>query len=91
MISINPNAIDLLKTHRYYIDRWCLSINPNITKLLEDNTIEHINITSFNNLFKNPSIFEYDYELIKKTKQEINEEVYMKSLNPKRMLKLMEK
>ena len=38
----------------------------------------------------NPSIFTYDYEKIKENKKKLNEEIIIKALHPKRMLRLME-
>jgi len=40
-------------------------------------------------LSKNPSIFTYDYDLIKEKNKDLNEEIIIKALHPKRMLKLM--
>jgi hypothetical protein len=42
------------------------------------------------NLSKNPSIFTYDYDLIKEKNKELNEEIIEKALHPKRMLRLMQ-
>ena len=42
-----------------------------------------------NILFKNPSIITYDYEAIKERNKDLNEEILIKSLHPKRMLRLM--
>ena len=41
-------------------------------------------------LSKNPSIFTYDYKAIKNKNQDLNEEIIIKALHPKRMLRLME-
>jgi hypothetical protein len=38
----------------------------------------------------NPSIFTYDYELIRDNFKELGQEILMKTLHPKRMLRLME-
>jgi hypothetical protein len=38
----------------------------------------------------NPSIFTYDYELIRENFKELGEEIIQKALYPKRMLRLME-
>jgi len=55
-------------------------------ELLEENQ-DKIN---WFNLSRNPSIFTYNYELIKEKNRELNEEIIMKALHPKRMLRLME-
>jgi hypothetical protein len=66
-----------------------LALNPNIIELINDNTINYINLSK--NLFQNPSIFtyDYDYELIKLNFKELGEEIVIKSLHPNRMLRLM--
>ena len=38
----------------------------------------------------NPAIFTYDYDLIKANFKDLGEEIMIKSLHPKRMLRLME-
>ena len=63
-----------------------LSANPNAMELLEKNT----NKINYQYLSSNPSIFTYDYDLIKKTFKDLNEEVVIKALHPKRILTLME-
>ncbi len=63
-----------------------LALNPNAIELLKDNQ-DKIN---WYMISKNPSIFTYDYKLIKENFKELGEEIIYKSLNPKRILKLME-
>jgi hypothetical protein len=41
-------------------------------------------------LSANPSIYTYDYDLIKANFKELGEEIVMKALHPKRLLRLME-
>jgi len=48
------------------------------------NKIDYYNFSS------NPSIFTYDYDLIKENFKSLGEEIEMKALHPKRMLRLME-
>ena len=38
----------------------------------------------------NSAIFTYDYEKIRENRKELNEEIIIKALHPKRMLRLME-
>jgi len=40
-------------------------------------------------LMSNPSIFTYDYEAMKKKKEDLNEEVIAKALHPKRVFRLI--
>jgi len=40
-------------------------------------------------LMSNPSIFTYDYEGIKETKADLNEEIIAKALHPKRIFRLI--
>jgi hypothetical protein len=89
MLSRNPNAIKLLCENINNINIWHLTFNSNIDKII--NFIENSSII-FNEetLFKNQFIITYDYDKIKETKKELNEEILIKSLHPKRMLKLME-
>ncbi len=93
-LNENPEAIRLLKENPSKIDWENLCLNKNAIDLLEENK-NNINECIFaedyySNLSQNPSIFTYDYEGIKERNKEINEEIIMKSLHPKRMLRLME-
>ena len=85
-LSNNLNAIHLLEQNPEKIDWNCLSINSNAIQLLEQNP-EKINWFL---LSKNPSIFTYDYEKIKKNFEELAEEIIAKALHPKRIQKLKE-
>ena len=85
-LSLNPNAIELLKENQDKIDWINLSSNPNAIELLKENP----NKIDWKYLSQNPSIFTYDYEKIKENKRELNEEIIIKALHPKRMLRLME-
>lgn len=67
------------------IDWFYLSSNSNAISLLEAN-IDKIN---WNALARNPAIFTYDYNLIKSNFKDIGEEIVIKALHPKRMLRLM--
>jgi hypothetical protein len=75
----------LLKKNPHKID-WCiLSSNKNAIEILQENKdkIDWFMISS------NPSIFTYDYELIKSNFKELGEEIVIKALHPNRMLRLM--
>ena len=85
-ISINPNAIDYLKKNPHLINWITLSSNSNAIEILENNLDE----IDENSIFRNSSIFTYDYKKIKENKKELNEEIIIKALHPKRMLRLME-
>jgi hypothetical protein len=61
--------------------------NPNAISLLKANQdkIDWNVIVS-----KNPSIFGYNYEMMRKTKADLNEEAIAKALHPKRIFRLIE-
>jgi hypothetical protein len=90
-LSLNPNdeAIKILKQNQDKISWDCLSSNPAAIELLEENQDK----IDYDMLSENPAIFidSYNYDLIKEKFKELNEEIIMKALHPKRMLKLMEK
>jgi len=93
-LSLNPFAIEILKK---FPDKICwenLCMNKNAIELIENNfTLIKEKIKEKKLYFllsQNPSIFTYDYEGIEERNKEINEEIIMKSLHPKRMLRLME-
>jgi hypothetical protein len=86
ILSSNPNAIKLLKKNPTKIDWLMLSGNPNAIELLEKN----LNKINWDIISGNPSIFTYDYELIKENFKSLGEEIEMKALHPKRLLRLME-
>jgi len=85
-LSYNPIAINLLIKNFNKIIWSNLSKNENAIELLEANPDK----IDWNQISRNPAIFTYDYDLIKERKKELNEEIYIKSLHPKRMLKLMQ-
>ena len=86
-LSTNPNAISLLEANPYKINWSALCKNPNAISLLKANQdkIDWNVIVS-----KNPSIFAYDYEMMRKTKADLNEEAIAKALHPKRIFRLIE-
>ena len=93
-LNENPEAITLLKENPSKINWENLCLNKSAIELLELNK-NHINDNKYtdeyySNLSQNPSIFTYDYEAIKNKNQILNEEIIIKALHPKRMLKLME-
>ena len=57
MLSMNPNAIDLLKKNQKKIDWFMLSINPNAIDLLKKNQ-DKIDWRIISN---NPAIFEDEH------------------------------
>jgi hypothetical protein len=85
MLSYNENAIPLLEKNFEKINWSFLSSNKNAIFLLEENQ-DKINWSNFTT---NPSIFTYDYNLIKSNFKELGEEIVMKALHPKRLLRLM--
>ena len=85
-LSCNYNAIKLLKKNPKKINWYNLSSNPNAIELLKKNQ----NKIKWGFISFNPAIFTNDYEKIKENKKELNEEIIIKALHPKRMLKLME-
>ena len=85
-LSSNKNAIELLKEKPDKINWKYLSLNINAIELLKENQDK----IKWEFISFNTAIFTYDYEKIKKNKKELNEELVIKALHPKRMLKLME-
>jgi len=82
-LSENPNAIDLLEKNQKKID-WCrLSVNPNAIHLLEQN--QEIIIWKY--LTTNPSIFELDYEAMKRNNQATYKELIKEVMKPSRVFK----
>jgi hypothetical protein len=88
VFSGNENAFPILKENPDKIDWYFLSENPNLDaiELLKENQ-DKIN---WDNFSANPSIFTYDYDLIKENFKELGEEIIMKALHPKRLLRLMQ-
>ena len=68
------------------IDWEYLSFNSNAIELLKENQ----NKIKWKFISLHSEIFTYDYEKIKENRKELNEELVIKTLHPKRMLKLME-
>jgi hypothetical protein len=87
-LSNNENAISLLQANQDKINWRALSKNPNAISILETNKDK----IDWNILMTNPSIFvnNYDYETMKTTKADLNEEVIAKALYPKRIFRLIE-
>jgi hypothetical protein len=88
VLSQNENALSILLENRNKIDWRSLSKNPNpmAIELLKQNQDK----IYWYNLAENPAIFTYDYNLIKSNFKDLGEEIIMKALHPKRILKLME-
>jgi len=86
-LSRNPNAIRILEANPENIIWDSLSMNSNAIHLLEKNQdkIYWDYLLSYNT-----AIFTYDYELIKNKNKELNEEIIIKAIHPKRMLRLMQ-
>ena len=85
MLSANPNAIHLLEQHTDKINWFWLSENPNAIHILQNN-IDEIYLSE---LSINPSIFEYDYEAMKKRLGLYKEELVAKQFHPKNMSKFV--
>jgi len=78
--------MDLIKANQKIIN-WCyLSINPEAIELLEANQKK----VNWEIIKSNPAIFTYDYDLIKENFKDLGQEIVIKALHPKRMLRLME-
>jgi len=82
-LSLNSNAIDLLKKNPDKIDWYSLSGNKNAIELFKEN-LNHI---LWSELSRNPSIFELDYEAMKKNNQAIYEELIKEVMKPSRVFK----
>ena len=65
------------------IDWFYLSLNQNAIELLEKNT-DKIN---WCNISRNPSIFQLDYDAMRKNNQEIYEELIKEVMKPSRVFK----
>ena len=82
----NPNAIKILEENKDKIDWNYLSLNPNSINLLKKNQ-DKIN---WKNLSVNPSIFELDYNALKKRCNIYKEELIKKTMRPSRIFKYLE-
>jgi len=86
LLSRNPNAIPLLENNPGKIHWEWLSYNPNAIHLLEKNP-DKIN---WSKLSSNPSIFEIDYEALKKRCLIYSEELIQKAFHPSRIQKYLD-
>ena len=78
--------IEGFKENQDKID-WCvLSSNPGAIEILKKNQDK----IDWDALSSNPSIFTYDYENMRNSNVDLNEEIITKALHPKRMLRLMQ-
>ena len=82
-LSLNPNAIELLKENKNKINWTYLSKNPNAIELLKKNK----NKINWNYFSRNPNIFTYDYKKIKENMKNsgIAEELMAYIFHPKNM------
>jgi hypothetical protein len=81
-------AIDdefLMKNENKLKDWNSLCKNKNAIKTI----IKNYHKIDWLSLSINPAIFTYDYETIKNSREILNDELIKKSLNPKRLLRLM--
>jgi hypothetical protein len=99
-LSKNPNAIHLLEANIDKINWDYLSENPNAIHLLEANQDkinwkhwdiqDKINWKHWKNLSSNPSIFELDYDALKKRCAIYKEELMQVALHPSRIQKILD-
>ena len=84
-LSLNPNAIELLKKNQDKLNWFELSKNENAIELLKENQ-DKIDWFKFS---KNPNIFTYDYKKIKENMKNsgIAEELMSVIFHPKNMKK----
>jgi hypothetical protein len=85
---LNPSAIELLKKHKNNINWSLLSGNPNAIELLKEN--QDCEALDWSYLSENPSIFQLDYEQMRKNFEPLAEEIIAKALHPRRMIRYME-
>jgi hypothetical protein len=85
-IRDRTNAVNYLKENFDKINWHNLSVNPYAIEILEENKDK----IDYYFLSANPSIYTYDYDLIKANFKDLGEEIVMKALHPKRLLRLME-
>jgi hypothetical protein len=64
-----------------------LSSNPNAISILK----EHPNLIQWYSFSENPSIFKYDYDMMKNSYLDIKEEIIAAALHPKRIFNLISK
>ena len=88
VLSKNPNAIDILREHKHHINWAWLSDNPNAIPLLEEKYDEIYIKSVF--LLKNPSIFIYDYEQMRRNMSIIFEDLMKAALKPRRVIEWIE-
>jgi hypothetical protein len=112
MLSMNPNALHILKNNPERINymRLCSNKNPEAIRMLEQNMDEidwptlasnpsAIQLLEANQekvrhlkpLAKNPAIFVYDYEMMKRNHMDLKEELIRTVWSPTRVATLIEK
>jgi hypothetical protein len=87
-LSANPNAIHILEQNLDKVDWELLSENPNAIHILEQN----LDKVHWDWLSTNPNaihlLLDYDYELIKKSKQELSKEIIEYVFHPLRLIRI---
>jgi hypothetical protein len=81
ILCLNPSAIDLIKDNLSYLDVKCwfnLCLNSAAIEIIEHN----LDKISFINLYQNPGIFTYNYDIIKQTREQLNKEIIIKHSHP---------
>jgi hypothetical protein len=93
-LCYNPNAIELLNNNINILIELSdnnsipsLSSNPNAISILK----KHQNFIQWYSFSENPSIFKYDYEMMKNNNLEFKEEIIAAALHPKRIFNLISK
>lgn len=93
-LSANTNdyAIEILKQNRDKIDWYTLIFNPNYKaiELIRQESEKNKYLIGCPFLFKNRSIFELDYEAIKKNNEPFEEELIKEVMKPSRIFKMIE-
>jgi hypothetical protein len=84
-LSSNKNAIELLKKNIDKIYWTNLSLNPMATEILREN-IDKLHIF----IYKNPCIFELDYNKMRINFEEMEEEIIKEVLHPRRVIRNLE-
>jgi len=96
-LNSNKNAINILKNNLDKLNISYLINNNNVEAILLieknlDKIYNHI-LYSFiwSLLSKNPAIFTYDYEMMRKNNEEFEEELIKEVMKPSRIFKMIEK